>query len=113
MSKPFPLFDDLVELCDAVIAMGVGEFRGTGDSFNEEDGEGSVEEEGYEEPAVSEDWDINDPVVHLISFTLFWLMKYVQRSVGMTPTFEKLAPKKCRAPDTPRSSGHLPDKHQC
>ena len=28
----------------------------------------------------------------------------------MTP---KSAPGKCRAPDTPRDSGHLPDKHRC
>ena len=81
MGKPFPLFEDLVELFDAVIATGGGAFRGTGNSFNEEDGEGSIEE-GYEElagseepagsvePAVSEDWDIDDPVVCLISFTL-------------------------------------------
>jgi len=106
MTKSFPLFDDLVELCDVVIVMGVGVFRGTGDTSNEQDAEGSAEEEeGYEEwaisielagsqdpassaeMAVSEDWDIDEPMVCLISFTLCWLMKIFQRSVGMTPTF--------------------------
>src|SRR5882724_3514930 len=52
-------------------------------------------------------------MVHLISFTLCWLMNFFQRSVGMTPTFQKLAPRKCQAPETPWSSGRLPDKHQC
>ena len=113
MTKPFPFFDNLAELCDAVIMTGVGAFRGTGDSSNEQDAEGSVEEEDYEEQAVSEDWDIDEPMVCLISFTLCWLMKFFQRSVGMTPTFKKSAPKKCRAPETPRSSGCLPDKHWC
>ena len=30
MHKPFPLYDDIVELCDAMIEMGAGAFRGTG-----------------------------------------------------------------------------------
>ena len=29
MTKHLPLYDKLVELCDAVIAMGAGAFRGT------------------------------------------------------------------------------------
>src|SRR5882724_12943888 len=82
MTKTFPLFDNLAELCDAVIMTGVGAFRGTGDSSNEQDAKGSVEEEDdYEEQAVStepassedlassaetavsEDWDTDDPMV--------------------------------------------------
>ena len=129
MTKSFSLFDDLAELCNAVIMMGVGAFRGTGDTSNEQDAGDSVEEEeGYEEwaisielagsqdpassaeMAVSEDWDIDEPMVCLISFTLCWLMKYFQRSVGMTPTFQKSAPRKRQAPETPWSSGRLPDK---
>src|SRR5882724_2579773 len=77
MTKSFPLFDDLAELCDVVIATGVGAFNGTGDTLNEQDAEGSDddEEEDYKEPAVSKDWDIDEPMVHLISFTLCWLVK--------------------------------------
>ena len=41
MTKPFLLYDDLTELCDAVIVIGAGEFRGTGDTSNEQDAEGS------------------------------------------------------------------------
>ena len=37
MTKPFPLNDNLAELCNTVIAMGVGAFRGTGDTSNEQD----------------------------------------------------------------------------
>ena len=78
MTKPFPLYDDLVELCDVVIAMGAGAFRGTGDISIEQDAKGSdeEEEEGYEglamseELAISEDWDIEEPLVHLISSVL-------------------------------------------
>jgi len=28
MTKPFPLYDDLAELCNAVIVTGAGSFRG-------------------------------------------------------------------------------------
>ena len=95
--------------------MGAGAFRGTGDTLIKRDAEGSdeVEEEAYEEwavseepagseeLAVSEDWDIDEPLVRLISSTLSWLMKYIQRPVGMTPTFQKSAPRKHRAPEMP------------
>jgi len=52
MTKPFPLYDDLVELCDTVIVTGVRAFRGTGDTSNEWDAEGSdvEEKELYEWP---------------------------------------------------------------
>ena len=75
--------------------MGHNTFRGTSDTSNEQDAESSIEEEedyeewavstesagsqelaGFVEMAVSEDWDIDELVVHLISFTLYWLMKY-------------------------------------
>jgi len=79
MTRPFPLYDDLVELCDAVIAIGVGAFTGTGDTSNERDAEGSDEEEEEvyqdraisEGPAVSEDWDLEEPTVRLI---VCWLI---------------------------------------
>ena len=29
MTKEFPLYDELVELCDTIIVTGAGEFRGT------------------------------------------------------------------------------------
>src|SRR5882724_6901422 len=60
MTKPFPLYNDLVELCDAVIATGAGAFRGTGDTSTEQDAEGSdVEgEELYEERAVHVEWPV-------------------------------------------------------
>ena len=58
MTKSSPLFDDLAELCNVVIVMGVGAFRGTGETSNEQDAEGSdeeeEEEEDYEEWAISE-----------------------------------------------------------
>ena len=74
MVRPFWLYNNLVELCDAVIAMGAGAFRGTSDTSHEWDAEGSDEEgeEVYqdgaisEELAVSEDWDLEEPMVHLI-----------------------------------------------
>jgi len=89
MTKLFPLYDDLVELCDAVIAMGAGAFRGTGDTSTEQDAEGSdVEgEELYEEWAVHvkrpisqeqaglEGWDIEEPMVCLSRPSLnHWLI---------------------------------------
>ena len=54
MTKLFPLYDNLVELCNAVIATGAGAFRGTGDTSNEQDDEGSdlEGEELYEEWAI-------------------------------------------------------------
>jgi len=57
MVRPFLLYDDHAELCDAVITMGVGEFRGTGDTSNEWDAEGSDEEgkEVYQDGAISEE----------------------------------------------------------
>ena len=70
-------------------------------------------QQDYEELAVSEDCNIDEPLVCLISCTLSWLMKYIQRSVGMTPTFKKSAPRKHQAPEMPQSSGCLPDKHWC
>src|SRR5882724_7188528 len=47
MTKVFPLFDDMEELCDDVIATGTGAFRATGESSSEQDANGS--EEGGEE----------------------------------------------------------------
>jgi len=54
MTKPFLLYDDLVELCNTVMVTGVGALRGTGDTSNEWDAEGSdvEEEELYEKQAV-------------------------------------------------------------
>ena len=46
MTKPFPLYDDLATLCDAVIATGAGAFRGTCDGSSVRDAEGSEDEEG-------------------------------------------------------------------
>ena len=60
MTKPFLLYDNLAELCDVVIAIGVGAFRGTGDTSTEQDTEGSdVEgEELYEEQTIHVKWAI-------------------------------------------------------
>ena len=40
MNKPFPLYDDLVALCNVVIATRVGAFRGTCDGSSDHDAEG-------------------------------------------------------------------------
>src|SRR5882672_7872311 len=40
-------------------------------------------------------------------------MNSFQRSVGMTPTIQKSAPRKCWAPDMPHDSGCLPDMCWC
>jgi len=96
MTKPFLLYNNLAELCDAVvIMMGAGAFRGTGDTSNEQDAEGSdVEgEELYVEWAGSEDWDIEEPMVCLLGSSLNhcpFLTHAIlfQTSVGMTPTLE-------------------------
>ena len=45
MNKLFPLYDDLVALCDAVIATRVGTFRGTHDGSTDCDAEGSEQDE--------------------------------------------------------------------
>jgi len=45
MTKPFLIYDDLVALCNAVIATGVGTFRGTCDGSSDCDAEGSEEDE--------------------------------------------------------------------
>jgi len=82
----------------------VGAFRGTGDSLMNRMLGSVEEEEDYEKPAisgraavseelaVSEDWDIDEPMVHLFHSLLCWLMKYFQRSVGMTPPFQEVGP---------------------
>jgi len=52
MTKPFPLYDDLAELCDAVIATGAGAFRGTvgtDEGMSEPDAHGSDGESGGRE----------------------------------------------------------------
>ena len=132
MTKAFPLYDDMAELCDAVITKGAGAFRGTGNVSTLNFGEGSEEDEEdlYEvqaihgkqpishKRAVSEDWDIEEPMVrHLGCCLNHWpLLTHAilfQTSVGMTPTLQKSAPGKLRAPDMPCDSGRLPDKCPC
>ena len=44
MNKLFPLYDDLVALCKAVMSMGASVFRGTCDGISDHDAEGSEDD---------------------------------------------------------------------
>ena len=56
MIKPFPLYDDLVALCNMVIVTWVGTFRGACNGSNDHDAKGSEDDEdGVDWPASEEE----------------------------------------------------------
>ena len=70
MNKPFPLYDNLVALCNAVIETGVGAFRGTCHGSSDHDAEGSEDDENRVDWLASEEKGLDwfDNLVH--KFTL-------------------------------------------
>ena len=78
MNKLFPLYDDLVALCDAVIATVVGTFRGTCDGSSDCDAEGSEANEDRVVWTASDEEDLDffdNPVSNPPSaFMGFWAL---------------------------------------
>jgi len=91
LEQTLPLFDDLAELCDAWMQQ-VWESGAQVTHLNEEDGEGQLRRRVMRSQLFR---GLGYRMIPLFvySFTLCWLMKYVQRSGGMTH-LEKSAPKK-------------------
>jgi len=115
MTKAFPLFDDMAELCDDVIATGTGGFRATGEASSEQDANGSEEgdEEGRGGLSGSEVEQLVCLVLACVPSHFHSLSQPLKDLVSVTPANLTSKTGKRQAKELPCDSGRKPDKHQC
>ena len=114
MTKVFPLFDDIVELCDDAIETGTGEFWVTGQASSEQDADGSGEgdEEGRGTLSSSE----VEPLVCLglacVLSHFHSLTQTLKDLISITPANLTSKTGKHQVKEFPHDSGCKPDKCQ-
>jgi len=78
MNKLFPLYDNLVGLCNAVIVTGVSAFRGTCHGSSDHDAEGSEDDKNRVDWLASEEKGLDwfDNLVHKFNPMIAWCFRH-------------------------------------